>query len=86
MIMEIKTSSDWWPIEQELKTQLKSINYNNDLYKMKDNITIMVVELNKLEVEARRIKNFKYLDPKIIEINDAINNLEKWILTLILSQ
>ena len=84
--MEIKTSSDWWSIEQELKTQLKSMNYNSDLYKMKDNITVMVVELNKAEVIARRINNFKYLEPQICEINRAINNLEKWILTLILSQ
>jgi hypothetical protein len=84
--MEIKTSGDWWAIEQELKTQLKSMNYNSDLYKMKDNITVMVVELNKAEVTARRLKNFKYLEPKIAEINSAINNLEKWILMLILSQ
>jgi hypothetical protein len=53
---------------------------------MKDNITVMVVELNKAEVTARRINNFKYLEPQICEINQAINNLEKWILTLILSQ
>ena len=84
--MEIKSSADWWSIEQELKTQLKSMNYNSDLYKMKDNITVMVVELNKSEVTARRINNFKYLELQICEINRAINNLEKWILTLILSQ
>lgn len=84
--MKIKTSEDWWPIEQEIKSQLKSMNYNRDLYKMKDNITIMVVELNKAEVEARRLKNSKYLEPKIKEINEAINNLEKWILMLILSE
>ena len=85
-MMEIKSSSDWWPIEQELNSQLRSMNYNHDLFKMKDNITIMVVELNKAEVDARRINSTKYIQPQIEEINLAIRNLEKWILMLILSQ
>jgi hypothetical protein len=84
--MEIKTLQDWAAIDRELTAQIRTVRYNSDLLKVKRNIDNMVRELSKLEVEARRIKNFKYLQPKIDEVNQAINRLEKSILILLLSQ
>jgi hypothetical protein len=84
--MEIKTLQDWNSIEQELRNQINLVDYNPDLHKMKRNIDTMIRELSKAEVEARRIKNLKYLQPKIDEVNQAINRLEKSILILLLSQ
>jgi cob(I)alamin adenosyltransferase len=84
--MEIKTLQDWNSIEQELRNQINLVDYNPDLHKMKRNIDTMVRELSKAEVEARRIKNLKYLQPRIDEVNQAINRLEKSILILLLSQ
>lgn len=84
--MEIKTLQDWAEVERELMVQIRTVRYNSDLLKVKRNIDNMVRELSKLEVEARRIKNFKYLQPKIDEVNQAIDRLEKTILILLLSQ
>lgn len=66
--------------------QIHLVDYNPDLHKMKRNIDNMVRELSKAEVEARRIKNLKYLQPRIDEVNQAISRLEKSILILLLSQ
>jgi DNA-binding transcriptional regulator GbsR (MarR family) len=84
--MEIKTLQDWDLVERELMAQIHLVRYNPDLNKMKRNIDTMVRELSKAEVEARRIKNLKYLQPKIDEVNQAISRLEKSILILLLSQ
>ena len=84
--MEIRTLQDWAEVDRELTAQIRTIRYNSDLLKVKRNIDNMVRELSKLEVEARRIKNFKYLQPKIDEVNQAIDRLEKTILILLLSQ
>ena len=84
--MEIKTLSDWPDIDKELMSQIRMVKYNPDLLKMKRNIDAMIRELSKAEVEARRLKNFKYLQPRIDEINRAIDKMEKWILVLLLAQ
>jgi DNA-binding transcriptional regulator GbsR (MarR family) len=84
--MEIKTLSDWPDIDKELMSQIRMVKYNPDLLKMKRNIDAMVRELSKAEVEARRLKNLKYLQPRIDEINRAIDKMEKWILVLLLAQ
>lgn len=85
-IMRIESSVDWRVIESELTIQMRSMYYNRDLYKMKDNINNMVTELSKAEVDARRMNKMSHLQSKIDDINIAISNLEKWILMLILSQ
>lgn len=84
--MEIKTISDWPEVDRELMSQIRMVKYNPDLLKMKRNIDAMVRELSKAEVEARRLKNLKYLQPRIDEINVAIDKMEKWILVLLLAQ
>lgn len=84
--MKITSSHDWTIVEKELMSQIRTVRYNPDLQKMKRNIDAMVRELSKSEVDARRLKNTKYLQPKIDAINDAINKMEKWIIVLLLAQ
>jgi hypothetical protein len=84
--MEIKTVADWSDVERELNTQIRLVKFNSDLLKMKRNIDAMITELSKAEVEARRLKNTKYIQPRIDDINTAIDKMEKWILILLLSQ
>lgn len=84
--MKINNSSDWFLVDLELNSQIRSLNFNPDLNKMKRNLEKMVTELNKAEVDARRLKTNKYIQPKIDEINIAIDQLEKWIIVLILRQ
>jgi hypothetical protein len=85
-MLKIDTSLDWVTVRCELLKQIQSVNFNSDVNKIFDNIGKMVVELNKAEVEARRIKSLKYIQPKIDEINTAIEHLEIWILVLALRQ
>jgi len=84
--MKIDKSSDWHLVDLEFNSQISALNFNADLNKMKRNLEKMVTELNKSEVEARRLKTNKYIQPKIDEINIAIDQLEKWIIVLILRQ
>jgi DNA-binding transcriptional regulator GbsR (MarR family) len=84
--MKINSIQDWNEVEQELMAQIRTVRYNSDLQKMKRNIDSMITELSKAEVEARRLKNTKYIQPKIDEINVAINKMEKWIIVLLLAQ
>lgn len=84
--MKIDNSSDWQLVDLELNSQIRSLNFNPDLNKMKRNLEKMVTELNKSEVDARRLKTNKYIQPKIDEINIAIDQLEKLIIVLILRQ
>ena len=84
--MEIKSWADWPEVDRELTNQIRLIDYNPDLHKMKRNLDVMVTELNKAEVEARRIKNYRYLEPQIAQVNGAITQLEQWIFLLLLRQ
>lgn len=84
--MEIKTINDWFEVDQELTRQIRGIGYNPDLHKMKRNLDEMVRELSKSEVEARRTKNSRYIQPQVAEINRTIESLEQWILLLVLER
>ena len=84
--MKITTASDWQSVEQELNQLIRTVNYNPDLVKMKRNLDSMVSELSRQEVVARRTKNPRYLQPQLDSINESINNIEKWILMLQLTQ
>ncbi len=86
MMLKIDTSLDWPNVRCELSKQIQSVNFNSDVNKIFDNLHKMVVELSKAEVEARRLKSLKYIQPKIDEINTAIERLEVWILVLALRQ
>jgi predicted nuclease with TOPRIM domain len=78
--MKIKQALDWNGICGTISGELAYIGYNADLHKMFQNIGRMVTELSKLEVEARRLQKFSYLDSKVEEINNAIDHLDKLIL------
>jgi len=82
--MEIQNSLDWQKVNADLSSQLSSVGYNPDLYKMLNNITLMVTELSKVEVEARRSKSTRVTQEKVVDINKAINHLEKLMLMAIL--
>lgn len=85
-VMEIRSSADWPGVERQLRSLISLVDYNPDVVKIQRNIADMVSELSRAEVEARRLKNTRYLEPYLRDINTAINNLEKWILMLQLSQ
>jgi coenzyme F420-reducing hydrogenase delta subunit len=78
--MKIETSLDWDNVSNELIIQLNSISYNPDLRKMLKNIEVMVGQLSKLEVEARRTRHTSYSNEQKDKINKAIDHLEKLLL------
>lgn len=78
--MVINTSLDWEKVSAELLLQLNSLRYNRDLNKLYKNIVIMVSELSKIEVDARRLNATYKTAEKIAEINSAIDRLEKLLL------
>jgi hypothetical protein len=84
--MKISSLADWPRVERELRSLISLVDYNPDIVKMQRNIAGMISELSRREVEARRMKNTRYLEPHLRDINTAISNLEKWILVLKLSQ
>lgn len=78
--MEIKTTLDWSKVSIQILKNLNALPYNKDLYKLYKNITNMIGELSKLEVEARRLNAPYKTQEKIAEINSAIDRLEKLVL------
>ena len=84
--MEIKTIEDWQAVDIEIQRQIRGVGYNRDLAKMKRNLDEMIRELSQYEVVARRNKNYRYIQPKIDEINRTIESLQNWILVLLLER
>jgi hypothetical protein len=81
--MKVTNSLDWDQARNDLKSQLSQLSYNSDLRKMLRTIDNLVDELSRLEVEARQHGNRgsyqSRCDSKVVEINTAIDNLDKWI-------
>jgi len=67
-------------IVYDLKSQLKTINFNPDLKKYVENLEIMISELSSLEVEARRTGNNKKVLEYAKKVDEAISYLENLIL------
>jgi hypothetical protein len=78
--MKIERAIDWNRVSSNLSSQMNGIGYNPDLVRMLKNIDKMVTDLSKLEVAIRRTGKFSMLDDNVIEINKAIDHLEKLIL------
>lgn len=78
--MKIERAIDWNRVSSNLSSQMNGIGYNPDLVRMLKNIDKMVTELSKLEVAIRRTGKFSMLDDNVVEINKAIDHLEKLIL------
>ena len=80
LCVKIENSLEWSDVRSSLVNQLDSIGYNPDLRKMLKNIDVMIVDLSKLEVEARRTRKTSYTSEQVIKINKAIDHLEKLLL------
>jgi hypothetical protein len=78
--MEIKNSTDWHEVQALLLTELYQIGYNPDFRKLIRNIALMVSNLSKAEVEARRIHNDKNLVEPLDQINKSIKHLKHLLL------
>ena len=78
--MKIERALDWNYVSPRLRAQMSPIGYNPDLQKLFWNIDKMVTELSKLEVTFRRSQKYSVLDDKVLQINNAIDHLEKLIL------
>lgn len=78
-MLEISNSLEWPAVRRKLLSDIRSLNYNADLRKMLQAIDVMVTELSKCEVEARRTKNTKLTATHLKNINGAIVNLDQWI-------
>jgi hypothetical protein len=78
--MKIEKATDWQDVLTKLRSQMLSIGYNPDLQRMLNNISSMVSELSKLEVDARRTRVEHYAKEKVNEINKSIDHLEKLLL------
>lgn len=77
--MEIKSSLDWNKTSIELEGMITGIGFNPDLRRMLGNIEVMVSGLSKLEVEARRTRNYSKVNDQLAAVNGAINKLEQWM-------
>jgi len=82
--VRVNTSLDWEGVRAELMAQINSISYNNDLRKMIKAVDSMVADLSKFEVDARRTRNTGHCTNKVLQINEAVENIEKWIVMAIL--
>ena len=82
--MKIEYAIDWQEVHSEFKVQLRKLGYNPDLHKMLHNISDMVVNLSKLEVDARRSKSDWATKEHLEKINKAIDHLEKLLLMAML--
>lgn len=78
--MTITYAIDWQQIRSKLRVEFSTIGYNPDLNKMLKNIDLMVTELSKLEVLARRNHSLLLTKEKVEEINKAIKHLEQFLL------
>jgi hypothetical protein len=75
--MKIEVALDWQEVRDTIRTEIHLAGYNPDLNKMLKNVDLMVTELSKLEVSARRINSTTFTKTKVDEINKAIDHLEK---------
>lgn len=78
--MEIKTALDGIEVCDRLRKELSQIRYNPDLQKMLKNISNMVTEISKLEVECRRAHSRMILETPLKKLNESVDHLQKLIL------
>lgn len=76
----ITSSLDWTQRKDVLAEQIRTLPYNSDLRKMLDNIEPLVRDLSRAEVFYRRMHRSGKSNPELDRVNDAINELEKWII------
>lgn len=82
--MQIQNSLEWQSARSELTSNINKLPYDASIRKMLIYIDGLVVELSKLEVEARRTKVKHYTDAQLVKINASIDQVEKIIMLAIL--
>ena len=80
----ITNSLEWDPKRDQLVAQIRALPYNRDLRKMIRNIDVMVQELSQAEVLARA--KHRPATQELQAVNQAILDLEKWIMMVALAQ
>ena len=80
MGMKIKNSLEWDLVRYDLKQQILKLPYDTSIRQMLKNIDVMVNDLSRAEVEARRTKVSYYTDEKLKKVNEAIESLDKIII------
>jgi hypothetical protein len=84
--MKIEKSTDWEQVKDELRSVVRGIGYNPDLNRMLKNIDAMVTNLSILEVDARRTRSMSRLQGEVDKVNEAITQVEKWLMIAALMQ
>ena len=84
----IKSTYEWADKRKELYSHIVSLNgYYGDAHKLLHNIDKLVRELNILNVRFRnRLTPTISQQEKLLEINNAIDMLEKWLLVVTLTE
>lgn len=80
MGMKIQVSTDWQEIHRQLRIEMRAVGHNHDLDKFLKNIDVMVSELSKIEVVARRTHSTVLYRERLDQVNTAIDRLEKLLL------
>lgn len=79
--MEIKNAIEGIKVCDDLRSELRKLNYNPDLKKFLNNIEKMVDNISKLEVTCRRRHNDQsVLEQPLKNLNESVNYLQQLIL------
>lgn len=84
--LAIQNSLEWPKVHARLMGEIKALNYNSDLRRMMRGVEGMVAELSRLEVEARRTKNTARAQAQLDKVNEAIWEIDGWIVLAALHQ
>lgn len=84
--MKIHSATEWSTVHDSIRADLRKINYNPDLHRLLKNIDGMVVDLSRLEVDARRTRVYTYVNEQLDQINETIVKLDKLIVMALMMQ
>jgi hypothetical protein len=78
---EISTSLDWTHVQQELESTVRGLGkYSADMLQVSKNITVMVQELSKEEIQCRRLGRQTLRHRELLsQTNQQIQQLEQMI-------
>lgn len=82
--MEIKNSLEWQTVRSDYESKIQKLKYDPAVKQMLRNIDTMVVELSKIEVDARRTRVQHYANAQLTKINDSIELMERLLVMAIL--
>ena len=86
MECKFNTALEASKIVDELRQQVRSLNYNKDLYKYLANLNYLVADLGSAEVKARQSHKSSITDEPREKLSKAIDYLEKLIIIARLSE